>query len=350
MQIKRLLATICVFFALTQCTSTLEPERAGQENFLTRAVYADGRLWVLSDEGVLSSLIEGERAWVHATLTDPVFGICRTQDGDLFAVTGKRENADQWTVRRWHDDAWSTETDIPAIDEHPFALDCGAGDVTLLTSRRIVDIGGKTTDVSWPKQGLRGRITSFLGTPGAVFIGVNAGEWGGGLYRLDRKTGEIVSIERNVSGALCGGPLNRECDPVNALAALPWKPDCAAVAIGLVHLSEHGRIVEVCGGEVTRLYYGADPGAVAMGKGMDEPFETVAFFGLASSSDAIWAFGADKLYRIDKNGDATNAAMPAFEKIGNIQVSFALPDFVLVLTEVGQRNSLSDSTPILVPR
>jgi hypothetical protein len=117
-----------------------------------------------------------------------------------------------------------------------------------------------------------------------------------------------------------------------------------------MHMSEHGRIVEVCGDEVTRLYYNADPGAVAMGKGIDEPFETVAFFGLASSQDVIWAFGADKLYRIDENGDAATAPMPAFEQIGNIQVSFAMPDFVLVLTDVNQRRSLSDSTPILVPR
>ncbi len=350
MQVTRLLAIICAFFSPHLAACATEPDSEDDESLLTRAVYVDGRLWVLSDAGVLSNLIEGEREWNRAALFDLVYDICKTPRGELFAITGKRESPDRWSMRRWRGDAWATERDIPSIKEYPLALDCGADDVALLTTRRIIGIDGKTIDVSWPEKGLRGRITSVLEVPEGVLIGTSAGEWGGGLSRMDRKTGEVVSVGRNVSGKPCGGPLNSECDPVNALAVLPWKPECAAAAVGLAHLSEHGRIAEVCGDEVTRLYYSADPGAVAMGEGIDEPFETVAFFGLANSSDAIWAASANDLYRIGEGGSVTKAAMPKFEEIGNIQVSFAMPDFVLVLDEVGQRDKLSDGMPILVPR
>lgn len=348
MQIRRLLAAICAFFAVIQSALALEPERPGQENFLTRAAYADGRLWILSDAGVLSSLVEGERAWVRATLGDPVLDVCRTLDGKLLALTQKREDNSQWTLHRWQAGTWDVEADIPANNDHLLALDC-AGNPMLLATRRFIDIGGKTIEISWTGKRLRGRITSVLRVPGGLLIGANAGEWGGGLFRLDQTTGAIASVERNTSGELCGGPLNYDCDPVNALAALPWKTECAAAAIGLVHRREHGRIVEVCGNRVENLYYSAEPEAIAMSGG-DEPFETVAFFALASSADAIWAVGSSELHRIDADGGATVTAMPDFEKIGNIEVSFALPDVILVLTDVNQRKSLSSSTPILVPR
>jgi hypothetical protein len=42
--------------------------------------------------------------------------------------------------------------------------------------------------------------------------------------------------------------------------------------------------------------------------------------------------------------------LPEFEKVGNIRVSFALQDVVLLLTEVNERRSISGSVPMLVPR
>jgi hypothetical protein len=54
-------------------------------------------------------------------------------------------------------------------------------------------------------------------TPQAVFVGLNAGEWGGGLKRIDRRSGGVETIERNTTGGLCDGPLNTDCDPVQGL-------------------------------------------------------------------------------------------------------------------------------------
>ena len=46
------LLLFAVVAGMPALASALEPERSGQESFLTRAVFAEGRLWILSDAGV----------------------------------------------------------------------------------------------------------------------------------------------------------------------------------------------------------------------------------------------------------------------------------------------------------
>jgi len=221
------------------------------------------------------------------------------------------------------------------------------------STRRLIDAGAHTqTAVTLSAKLPAGMVASVHVAPDHVFLGINAGEWGGGLRRIDRRSGRVTMIGLNVTGELCGGPLNAECDPVNGIAVEPWKPDCIAVAVGLVHFEPHGRIVEVCGDTVQRLYYkpyGEQSTGRSRGRG-DEPFRTVAFFGLTVAGDALWAVGIDGVYRVEANGTARSTALPSFKKVGGISVSFDLPDLVLVLTNVNQRRSISGSVPILVAR
>lgn len=65
----------------------------------------------------------------------------------------------------------------------------------------------------WPAE-------AVLVTPKHVFVGYNAGEFGGGLQRIDRTTGIVSNID-DIDGDLCGGNLNPACDPVNGLATIP---------------------------------------------------------------------------------------------------------------------------------
>jgi hypothetical protein len=44
---------------------------------------------------------------------------------------------------------------------------------------------------------------------------------GGGLRRIDRRSGEITVVGQNSTGELCGGQLNTGGDPVNGVAAEP---------------------------------------------------------------------------------------------------------------------------------
>jgi hypothetical protein len=64
----------------------------------------------------------------------------------------------------------------------------------------------------------------------------------------------------------------------------------------------------------------------------------------------VLAVGLDGLYLLSEDGAALLTPLPEFEKVGNIRVSFALQDVVLLLTEVNERRSISGSVPMMVPR
>jgi hypothetical protein len=329
----------------------IEPARLGQESFLTRAVFADGRLWVLSDAGDLSSITEGQDARIGETLPDKAFDLC-VLDGRPTVITGTTAGASEWAMRRRVREGWSVVAMLQTEGDGLVAMDCVANRVTLLTTRRLIDLdGNKQSAVTLSGKLNPGLVRSTYGTPDQFFVGINAGEWGGGLYRIDRRSGNITAVERNATGGLCGGPLNASCDPVNGITAEPWKPDCIAAAVGLVHFGPHGRVVEVCGDQVQRLYskpYGDKPPIV--GSNDDEAFSTVAFFGLIRDGDTLWAMGIDGIYGIGPGGLAHFVPLPRFKEIGGISVSFELPRFVLVLTNVNQRRSMSGAVPLLVSR
>jgi len=330
----------------------VEPRRPGQESFLTRAVFADGRLWLLSDAGELSNIVEDQDTRTDASLPEPALDLC-VRDGHAEAITCTREDCRNWTLRRWIDGKWSAGPEVPTNGDGLVGITCSADRVILVTTSRLIEVArGKQDAVPLSEKLEAGLVSSIHATADHVFLGINAGEWGGGLRRIDRHSGKVMVIERSISGALCGGPLSAACDPVNGIATEPWKPDCIAVAVGLVHFFSHGRIVEVCADQVQRIYfkpYGdqATPGAMV---NSDEPFATVAFFGLARVGDELWAAGIDGVYRIKAPGKAQSTPLPKFKRIGNIAVSFDLPCLILVLTTVKQRRSISGSVPLLVPR
>jgi hypothetical protein len=256
-------------------------------------------------------------------------------------------------LRRRVHGQWSTEATVQSEHDDFVALGCATKEVTLLTTNRLIDEGSdKKSAVALSEKLQAGWVTSVLVTPDQVFIGINRGEWGGGLRRIDRRSGRVTTIEHNATGQLCGGPLNTECDPVNGIASESWRPDCVAVAVGLVHFEPSGRIVEVCGDNVQRLYekpYG-EAAPLHGQKTGDKPSHTVAFFGLTREGDALLAAGIDGIYRIEASGTKRSAPLPAFKKIGDFRVSFDLPHLVVVLTNINRGHSLSGSVPILLPR
>ena len=354
MRISRLVrwSSFSIILLLSGTVSAQEPPRPGQENFLSRAVFADGRLWLLSDAGELSTIVPGQRVRVDAHLPEPALDICAS-DGVLRALTCARGSCTTWTLRSWGKAHWTTIGTIRANGDSLAAIGCAATGATIvLTDRRLIEIvDGKVSSVALSEKLKMGTVTSIHIARDRVFAGINAGEWGGGLRRVDRKTGRVSVIEKT-NGELCGGPLNTDCDPVNGITDEPWKPECVAVAIGLVHFSPHGRIVEICGDNIRRIYFRAlgHPGAASKPESGDEPFETEAFFGIVRTGKELVAVGIDGVYRFGIFKDPTRVPLPDFESIGNIGVSFAFPDVVLVLTEINQRRSISGSVPLLVSR
>ncbi|HLK92820.1 MAG TPA: hypothetical protein VKZ18_23205 [Polyangia bacterium] len=345
--------------ALSSPARALEPAPPRQEAFLKRAVYAEGRLWLLSDSGQLSSLAEHDAHRAAEALPGAVADVCRRADA-VVALTCAGAGCGTLTIRGRRGGSWIDEGSVAlAPREELLSMTCGDDAVLLLTDRRLVErskAGSRAVSLSGDLGPVMTASTYVDGPD--LLVGINAGEWGGGLRRIDRRSGKVSLVARNAAGGICDGPLNAGCDPVNAVVADPWRPACVVAAIGLVHFMSHGRLVEVCGDRVTSLYYkpyGDQPPRDAeddrkAAAGDLEPPSTVAFFGLVRAGGALWAAGIDGLYRFDKGTRPKLVPLPAFAVIDGIRVSFQVPGLALVITEINRRKSMGGGAPMLVAR
>lgn len=319
----------------------------------SRAIFAGGRLYLVAGNHRLLSLADGESSLTRHDLGEPVLDAC-VQGGEPLALTGAAERAPVWTLRRFHGGQWRPERTVPRDDDEPVALACTAEGPFLLTSRRFIDLTQArpaALRLSGPIQAL---VTAAVHvTPQAVFVGLNAGEWGGGLRRIDRRSGQVETIQRNATGGLCDGPLNTDCDPVQGLAAIPWRPNCVAAAVGLIHMAAHGRLTAVCPDRIEQLYAATDGEPNTPEKAREAArggFGSVAFFGLAANGNSLIAIGHNGLHRLDAAGTATRTPLPRFTRVEGMLVSFALPEVVLVVTGINGRAALSGAVPIMAVR
>lgn len=319
---------------------------------IIRAVFANDRLWLMHDDGSLASLrpdqAEPERVSTPGKLVD----ICKS-GGRLVAIVDDGHN--HWNLQQRSPEGWAVWASVRSEGDALAAIDCRRDDVgiTVVTNRRLLEVDGKTVRSVKLKEELQPPFVNgtALAAGDAVWVGFNVGEWGGGLRRITRTDGTVESIEENRSGDLCGGPLNTACDPVNGIVVAPWNPSCVVAAIGLVHFMAHGRIIEVCGKDVQRLYFKAlDPQPPGGTLDDGEPSSTIPFFGLNRTNSTLWAVGVDGLYRFDGKRAPEFRPLPDFEKKGGYWVSFEVPGITLVRTDVNQRRSLSGSVPIMAVR
>jgi hypothetical protein len=110
-------------------------------------------------------------------------------------------------------------------------------------------------------------------------------------------------------------------------------------------------VVEICGDKVELLYERLIRGNRSPFRGGDsERYGKVAFFGLARQGDDLWAAGIDGIHVIGPGGLSRTISLPEFRDFGGVRISFDVPQVVLVLTNVNQRQSVSGAVPILVPR
>ncbi|CCE03535.1 hypothetical protein [Bradyrhizobium sp. STM 3809] len=380
--------TRCVFIGLVLLAGFAQAARralADQDPLILRAVFAEQRLWLVGSDGELSSIAEnGER--LDAAMPDRVLDLF-VQEGRVVIVTSQRKTCAQWmanpnalwTVRRRVGTGWETVAEIACRGETLVTAGATGETITLLTEQRIINLTGgsqsETTlsrsssdelsrmfDPSRPLDQQQatinfpfpltylyrlgsgpsrraGLVGAMLVTPAHIFVGYNAGEFGGGLKRIDRATGAIFDIGDD--------------EPIHGIVSIPWKPDCVAIAVGLVHMVASGRIMEVCDHSVRVLYerkVSEETVSNADGRTGWIPEHTTAFFGLMRTGEDLLAAGHDGLYRISSGDVVRQIPLPHFKDIGGIAVSFDIPDLALVLTSANQRFSLSGLTPLLVAR
>lgn len=319
---------------------------------ISRAVFAQDRLWLLQDDGSLVSLGPQETQARAENVSGKLLDICKSHG----TVAGLASAQGRWMLERRTGERWSHGVTVAPKGDTLVALGCtdGNDNITLVTNRRLLQLSGtgsRSVDLKQPLQEPYGIGTAFVNGD-VVWLGLNAGEWGGGLRRISRRDGAVQIIERNNSGKLCGGPLNSACDPVNGIVSSPWKNDCVVVAVGMVHFMSHGRIDQVCSGNgVRRLYFKAlDPQPPHGTMDDGEPSSTISFFGLARTGSTVWAVGIDGLYRFDADQNPQFYPLPRFQNRGGYRVSFQMPGVALVSTDVNQRLSMSGAVPIMAVR
>ncbi|HEV7692655.1 MAG TPA: hypothetical protein VGO52_17590 [Hyphomonadaceae bacterium] len=227
-----------------------------------------------------------------------------------------------------------------SADEKSVGLLLTSGGPGILASKslRVWQDGAWTAK---PVHGDFGWTSSAITADGkAIYTGQNNGEWGGGLYRIDLKTGESKKIERvDDPKEICGYPLDADCDPVPAMVADPERPDCVYAGVALQHMSSHGRILRVCGETVEVVFEKkAYPGGRSR--------ESAAIYGLDISGKTLWAVSSGALYRIE-GSQQTEIKLPKLEQTAGLSMA-RLPGMLVLSTGANQAFSLSGYTTLLV--
>jgi hypothetical protein len=314
------------------------------------AVYAEGRLWILTQGGELLSVSEGGELRREAT-GGHVLELC-VRDGVPSVLTAPRRRADAWAFRTKRGDDWPAFTMIRAGGDQPLAVFC-AGESQVLTNRRLI----RLTDAGQQTQTLSTRLpidfeNVSLAMPDQILFAFNHGEIGSALYGIHPRTGAVRQIYKHPPDDPCAGPLGRYCDAVTGLTPLPWKPGCVAATVQVSHIGMHGRLIEICGSTPRRLYFGPCPypgdWAERYRRG-DEPDCSELFFGLVGRKRTVLALGSEGLSEHGEQGFIRQVPLPDFSAYGRFRIAFG-PDFVLVGTQPGGAGPGGLFDLIIVPR
>lgn len=241
----------------------------------------------------------------------------------------------------------------PSENDEPLALVNSGSDSVVLSVQaiRIFSADKRTWRQIKLKGKLRGGFQETADSPtsgDSVYVGFNTGEWGGGLQRVDLRTGVISDVERRDTKELCAGPLNSACDPVTGVIPDPQNKNCILAAVGLVHMFSHGRILRVCGNDVSLVFEKSHKVDGFAGKKWEI---TEAFFGLVPTVDGgFWGITSGALYHFGADGTKKQEyALPKLKPVSGIYLSRELPGVVVVRTDANWAVSVSGYTPLLIP-
>jgi len=375
-QVLRCLIAACLV-AATACTSDSAVED-GAESTLTppegdpvlghriaEGVVLDGKLWLRGGSGIYPESTGGLVSFAlsdwsrHIEFGSGVIDVERSRETlwvlhhssfnpRAIALTALRSGGSQ-EIGRFN----APRNDLP------IALLINKGNPIVLSQRAVRTwipemMTWRVTRLSGPLQSTLGfAVNSSVGMPvsgGAIYVGFDAGEWGGGMQRIDLETGRVRKVEKadNSRRYFYGGPLQGSLDPVTGIIPDRTQTDCVLASIGLVHLGiSSGRIVRVCDTEVSVAFENAEEVDFPGGKYL----VSEAFFGLAPASEAgYWAVGITGLYQFTDNTSApVKRDLPRLMPMERIYLSRDFSDAIILRTNINAAVSTSGYTPLVVP-
>lgn len=315
---------------------------------IRRARFSDGAVWTLDTSGAVARVAEGGTKLEAVEAPGKGVDLCKSPGGLwLFTQASKGAPVQLWAR---NEAGWIGQGQFSATPPSPLlGVECSDEKPLLLFADRLIDSSdGHTIKLGKQWQPQFGEAT-LLRQGGVLYVGMNAGEWGGGLRRIDLASGTAALVQEGKIQDLCGGILNAACDPVTGLAADPASSGCVLVATGLVHLLSSGEVDRVCGTSVERVYrkpYTLDPHWTK--QDADKSLSTVPFFAMTGGAGGVWAVAPDGLYRF---GDGDTPEFYRFTKGGaRSQIDWSHPGLVLVPTDMNRRYSLSGASLLLVGR
>jgi hypothetical protein len=177
----------------------------------------------------------------------------------------------------------------------------------------------------------------------SVYVGLDKGEWGGGLDRVDMRTGLIAHIEHRDSNRLCAGPLNRVCDVVSAMIPDSRNKDCVLASVG-GGLRDKGRIVRVCGETVSVVFERTETRTYAAGT----VTYAILFDQLAGANDgSFWALADNVIYHVGP-GATKEYPLPELKPVAGIYLSREVPGIIVVRARPG-KTSTDSVPPLMIP-
>ncbi len=148
---------------------------------------------------------------------------------------------------------------------------------------------------------------------GRLYVGLNKGEWGGGLRRIDPATGSVTLISEP-GDELCGGLLNPDCDPVVAVFPDARQPDCMTVGTSLAHMMQRGQVLRVCGDRISAVF------AQPIGRTRRGYRQTWAFDNMVETHDG-WVAVSRPRYARSRSGVVEMRRTPALKDWAGLRIS-----------------------------
>lgn len=323
---------------------------------IAEGLVADGRLWVrglkrgMEPGGLVAiDMASGAR---RVVAQDGVIDMAK-RDGRLWLLRqGERPN--QAEAAQWLDGRFQALPHLTA----PFgagilALLVGRDGPVILTSRAV--ISWSPTARKWITTRLKGRlradavnVTTMPAAANDIYIGLDLGEWGGGLQRIDGDTGAVTEVESTQKGADKEELLSHSLDPVTGLLPDPDDGACVLASTGLSHMGfTNGRLLKVCRGRVSPAL--EIPFAIEVN---DRSIpQSTPFFGMARGrAGQVWLVSYGVLYRLSSPSDAHPAKidLPTLKRFGGLSMSRDIPGVVIMRTDVNWARSVSGYTPLVV--
>lgn len=322
--------------------------QTGQESFISNAVLIDDTLWALSDRGNLYRLDKQSGQTYLIKTPQRTIGICKHLNHlVIVASSGVQDQILHPYIRTFG--LWRPTSAVRLSNEAYIGVECSSG-ISILTSKRYIENILKTPrSLSLKGEFPYGNAT-LLRKDYSLYVGLNGGEWGGGLHHIDLKTGLISAIQDTVSA--CDGLLNSKCDTVTSLSHIPWKPDCIAATVGLIHLGmRNGRVLEVCGNKISLLLetkletFDLDGTPILEASRLD----TEPFWGSYGLNGKLIIVGSRNIYFISPSKGIASSPLPQFESYGLFEAHFENKDYALVMSAINARHSVGSLVPILAP-